>query len=374
MREDPRIAEAHKRSIENVADLLHIDKLRRASGELVGPCPVCGGHEKRDSDRFSIAPAKGIFNCRKCGVGGDQIRLVEFVRGCSFLEALDWLCGPRPELSAEEMAARQERSEKDEAARQAREAQERDKAARMAFELWEQGRAAEGTPVAEYLARRGIGADRLPRLPRDLRYHPALRYTVPEGRGWTVIHEGPAMLAAIRRPDGQITGVHRTWLDLAQPKGKARLIGADGAVLDAKKMLGSKKGGAIRLHSPRGFTRLVIGEGIETTLTALVARRWTEATAFWAAGDLGNIAGQMMRGKGLKYAGLPDMADARAFVPPPWVSELILLMDGDSEPRDTRAKLLSGARRAMLRVPGLRAQIVPCPDGADLNDVLMEEV
>jgi hypothetical protein len=47
-------------------------------------------------------------------------------------------------------------------------------------------------------------------------------------------------------------------------------------------------------------------------------------------------------------------------------------MDGDSEPRDTRAKLLAGARRAMLRRPGLRAQIAPCPQGKDLNDVLLE--
>jgi hypothetical protein len=26
----------------------------------------------------------------------------------------------------------------------------------------------------------------------------------------------------------------------------------------------------------------------------------------------------------------------------------------------------------MLRIPGLRAQIAPCPEGKDLNDVLLE--
>ena len=41
-----------------------------------GPCPVCGG-----TDRFSINTAKGVWNCRQCGVGGDVIALVEFLDG-----------------------------------------------------------------------------------------------------------------------------------------------------------------------------------------------------------------------------------------------------------------------------------------------------
>lgn len=81
-----------------------------------------------------------------------------------------------------------------------------------------------------------------------------------------------------------------------------------------------------------------------------------------------------MHGRGLKHAGIPDMDDAEAFVPPPWVRQLVYVMDGDSDPRLTRAQLLAGIRRAMILRPGLRGRIVPCPEGADLNDVLLGHV
>ena len=145
-----------------------------------------------------------------------------------------------------------------------------------------------------------------------------------------------------------------------------------GETWPAKKVLGAKKGGAIRFLTPAGADTLVVGEGIETTLSAMVADRM--GAAYWCGVDLGNMAGQRMHGKGLKYAGHPDMDDAEAFVPPEWVRRLIYVMDGDSDPRLTRAQLLAGIRRAMLLRPWLRSWIVPCPEGADLNDVLLGKV
>ena len=70
------------------------------------------------------------------------------------------------------------------------------------------------------------------------------------------------------------------------------------------------------------------------------------------------------------YAGVPDLADDEAFVPPPWVRRLIFIQDGDSEPKATRAKLLAGLRRAIHHQPKLEAQIVHAGEGVDLNDVL----
>ena len=46
------------------------------------PCPVCGGN-----DRFWFNPVKQTFHCRRCGISGDLIALVEKVRGVSFIEA-----------------------------------------------------------------------------------------------------------------------------------------------------------------------------------------------------------------------------------------------------------------------------------------------
>lgn len=97
------------------------------------------------------------------------------------------------------------------------------------------------------------------------------------------------------------------------------------------------------------------------------ASRW----AFWCLIDMGNMAGRRQAGPGLKFAGLPDLGDADAFVPPPWVKRLIFVMDGDSDPKMTRAQMEAGLRRAMARDPELRGQIVVAPSGFDLNDVLM---
>ena len=113
-----------------------------------------------------------------------------------------------------------------------------------------------------------------------------------------------------------------------------------------------------------------MAEGIETTLSAMVARALPGA-AYWAGVDLGNMAGARRLGPGLKYAGLPDLTDRDAFVPPQWVKRLVFVQDGDSAPKLTRAKLLSGLRRAMALRPGLTAAIVHPGEGIDMNDLLM---
>ena len=372
--EDPRLIEARARPISEIVDLLQIDGLRRAGAELTGPCPDCGGH-----DRFSVNTRKGVFGCRRCGARGDGIAMIRWLMHFTLPEALTWLCGDRPaELSPEDLARRRSRAAKAMAKADDDAARYRRRAENEARGLWNAGLPAEGSPVRAYLAARGLTKDLLPVIPDCLRHHPDLPYMAQDasassaGRVWTEIHRGPAMLAAVQRPSGSVMGVHRTWIDVDRPRGKARIELA-GQPQPVKKTWGSIKGGAIRLHTPSGdWDTLVMGEGIETTLTALVSGRYPGA-AFWAGVSLGNIAGRRRSGPGLKFAGLPDMQDAAAFVPPLWVRQLVLIEDGDSEPKFTRASMLSGARRAMACIPGLSARIVPCPDGEDLNDVLLED-
>lgn len=363
---DVRLLSAKEISLDVIADLLAIPSLVRAGRELTGPCPECGGR-----DRFSINTAKGVFQCRRCDAKGDGIELVRWMRKCTLPEALTWLCGDRPEISAEERAARRRKADARKAETEREEQARRRQAIAQARRIWSQGVSAEDSPVRGYLERRGFSRALLPDMPRCLRYHPDLPYMVQEGREWIEAHRGPAMLALVQQPDGSGTAVHRTWIDRAQPNGKA-LIQHKGEAQKVKKSWGSKKGAAIRLQTPAvPWRTLVMAEGIETTLTALVSGLFPDA-AFWAGIDLGNIAGRMQQGKGLRYAGLPDLSDYEAFLPPPWTRQIVLIEDGDSEPRMTRAKLLSGARRAMARIPGLTARVVPCPEGLDLNDVLME--
>ena len=371
-----RIDEAKSLTIAEVAGRLSIAGLKRAGSEMVGPCPVCGGR-----DRFSIAPRRGLFHCRRCGTGGDGIALVRHVLGCDLKAALDWLLGPPRELTAEEKAERQKAKEKAEAEAQRKAAEEarfRRRAQEAAHRIWRAALPAENSPVRAYLERRGITRAALPDLPACLRFHPALPYHADREGGRTeVIHTGPAMLAAVQGPDRRFIGLHRTWLDLDQPKGKARIIHpATGEPLPAKKMAGSHMGGAIRLTPPAPV--LVMGEGIETTLSALAG--WTAGgPAFWAAGSLGNMAGRMqpadLRRDGTRprWSGVPDLDGGPAFVPPEGCRRLIYVEDGDSDPAMTRAKVLCGLRRAMVLRPGLRAQFVSAPKGCDLNDVLMGE-
>ncbi len=365
--DDARRAEAQAMPMPDVVERLGLSGLTRAGHELVGPCPRCGG-----TDRFGINLRKGVFGCRRCGGKGGGIDLVMFVMECSFPAALEFLCGAAHEVSPEERARRAAIAEENRLSNEARAAKERAEARALAARLWRDALSPEGTPVRAYLERRGITQALLPRLPACLRYCPDLRFTVRLDREWRVVHSGPAMLAAVQGADGRLSAVHRTWIDLTHPRGKAVLRHpVTGEALPSKKVLGSKKGGAIRLSGPqREAPVMVMGEGIETTLSAMVAGVHADAV-FWAGVDMGNMAGRLERGAGLKFAGRPDLEDDDAFLPPQWVRRLIYVQDGDSDARDTRSKMEAGVRRAMVRRPGLQGQIAAAPVGMDLNDVLL---
>ncbi len=364
--DDPRLAEAKARPIEEIVHLLGLSGLKRAGHELVGPCPRCGGR-----DRFGVNLRKGLFQCRRCAAKGDGLALVMWDRELGFHDALTWLCGPVVGVSD---AERQARLAKARAAMQAAEdkaERERQKVIADARRLWEQGRRPEGTEVEAYLSRREISMGSLGGFARCIRFHPDLPYAHHIDGRWKTIHRGPAMISAVQSAAGKFSALHRTYLDLSEPKGKAVIRHPQtGEVLDAKKGLGSKKGGAIRLSGARVSATLVMAEGIETTLSAWMGQPDRDAM-FWAGIDLGNMGGRKARGPGLRNAGLPDMEDDKAFLPPAGVTRLVFVMDGDSDPVATRATLEAGLRRAMLARPGLRGQIARAPDGKDLNDVLM---
>lgn len=374
MKTDDRLDEAKAMPVADVVARLEIAGLHRAGGELVGPCPQCGGR-----DRFGINLQTGLFTCRKeCGPNskGDQLALVQHVLGLNFREALDWLCGPAQGLTDAERAERRRKAEENRRKQEDIARRARENSIRAARDIWFAAQPAEGTLVRDYLTCRGISPTLFSELPPVLRFDPAARYTIPaEGnsREWRTIHTGPAMIAAVVDSGGRVTAVHRTWLDLSQPKGKLILPDPrrNGETLPAKKVLGSKKGGSIRFLTPQGCDTMVMAEGVETTLSALIAEAMPRRIAYWCGVDLGNMAGRMQRGPGLKYAGLPDMDDGEAWLPPTWVKRLIFVQDGDSDPRLTRAKLEAGLRRAMIKRPGLTGAIVHAGEGRDLNDILM---
>ena len=357
--------EAKAKPVREIVERLGLHGLHNQSGEMIGPCPLCGG-----KDRFGINLSSSAFLCRKCDIrGGDVIALVQQVLGLEFKPALEWICGKMPAaLDPAEMERRRARAAAETRRQEEFAAKARRRARKDASVIWRKGRNNQRGLLRDYFELRGITCDMLPELPPVLRLIPDHPYVKKIGGQLVTAHRGPCMIGLIQSPDDRGAAVHQTWIDLSQDNGKARITHGDD-VLPSKMVRGSKKGGAIRLHTPLAAHTLVMGEGIETTLTAMAADAISGA-AYWCGVDLGNMSGRMQRGKGKRFSGLPDMSDTAAFVPPAWVKLLVFIMDGDSEPRMTRAKLEAGLRRAMALRPGLVGQIVRAGDGVDLNDVL----
>lgn len=107
----------------------------------------------------------------------------------------------------------------------------------------------------------------------DVGYLEACQYRGPEGQ-----FDLPAMVCAMRQPDGAISAIHRTYLDPGTGE-KAR-------VASAKKMLGISTGAAIRLWTPDRPAALILTEGKEDGLSCALAR---PDCACWAVGSLNGL-------------------------------------------------------------------------------------
>ncbi|WP_439399043.1 DUF7146 domain-containing protein [Bradyrhizobium sp. PMVTL-01] len=368
-------------------------KLRRAGGKLVGPCPICGG--RVSSQRFEVIEKDQSWVCAVCPDGGDVIRLVEKVEGCDFRAAIEKL-GGRTAIDAARAKELFEERERKRLAREKTSADYREAERKRLHRTWKQTQPIHDTIAARYLEGRGL---QLPERCPGLRFAPAMPYWHGEniddhGRkaGPRKIHEGPAMVGAFIRPDGRFGGLHLTWLNVitspdevtpAAPV-KAEILDPDsGEVLNSKKMRGSKTGAYIAIQMHEAPLRLVIGEGIETVLSVWTAMyqagRSLDDMAFWAAGDLGNLAGRANKtvnhptlkrpdGKPQKVPDrFPDLDDPGLSIPDS-VQELILLGDGDSEKVLTENAMERAARRYARA--GRVIRIAFAPAGLDFNDLL----
>jgi hypothetical protein len=193
------------------------------------------------------------------------------------------------------------------------------KRSELALAIWQSAKPVSGTPVETYLASRGI---HLP-PPDALRSHPGLKH--PSGGIW------PAMVALVTNgADGTPIAIHRTFL-ARDGDGKA-------PVDPQKMMLGPCRGGAVRLADPGDV--LMVGEGIETCLAAMLASGYPA----WSA----------LSAPGLRALDLPSE-----------VVNVIVLADAD-DPGE------AAARDCALRWKreGRRVRIARPPHGLDFNDLL----
>jgi hypothetical protein len=233
-------------------------RLRRCGGELIGPCPVCGGR-----DRFAVNPKKAVWNCRGSGKGGDVIDLVRHLDGCGFNDAVEQLTG---EKSAGFDQARHAKAKAEGAERQRR---QHEKAAW----LWSQRRPIEGTIAEMYLRQARAVTCPLP---------PTLAFLPPGGPG-----QHPAMIAAFALPGeiepgvlGEPPNVEAVHLTLLRRDGNGKA-----EVERPKLFIGSPGNLPVVLAPPNDLLALAITEGIEDGLTA----HHVAGLGAWAAGSAGRM-------------------------------------------------------------------------------------
>lgn len=188
--------------------------------------------------------------------------------------------------------------------------------------LWRESCPAAGTKVEKYLSTRGLDCP----IPDSIRYHPRCKHA-ESGLYLS------AMIAAVTIwPSNKIVALHRTFLN-ADGTGKAD-------VKPNKKMLGSVRGGALRLAVPTD--RLIVAEGIETAMSLWIATGMPTWAALSATG-YGNLS-------------LPDL---------PLAGEIIIGADPDE------AGLLMARRAAEKWSDQGRKVLIAVPDhGEDFNDML----
>ncbi|TDN59077.1 primase-helicase zinc-binding domain-containing protein [Paraburkholderia sp. BL10I2N1] len=224
------------------------------------PCPVCGGEDRFTYDNKR---GRGDWVCRKCDAGnptaGDGLALICRVSGLSFFELMHELEGGSLDDARHKATTSRGAAPAPGAKRKADPAY----VEKRLTSMWDRAKPlAPGDLAMRYL---------LSRVP-NLRVTPskALRLGMLEYRhDKKVIGSWPGIIARYELPDGRLGTLHRTFLERSTP-GKARIVTADGEILDAKlndMTLNPLAGGAVRLMEPVNG-EIGVGEGLETVYAA----------------------------------------------------------------------------------------------------------
>jgi hypothetical protein len=269
------------------------------TGTFARPCPYCGP-EKRNSKRFQIQRPqlnRATWHCFYCDA-----------EGAASTDA---------PISPKQVAAARERERAQKAERTAR-----------ALRVWDECVPIKNTPAIKYLRARGIN-DLPPNVDDVLRYHGACQF------GWQKMR---CLIALFRDViSDEARAIHRT------------AIGDHGHTL-GRMALGPIGRAAIKLWAFDG-AKLVIGEGIETTLAAALYVHRTNGEILqpaWAASVANNI----------KF--LPLIEEVR---------RLLILVDHDlsgvgQEASEVCSRRYCDAGREVLKLK-------PDKPGTDFNDLIL---
>jgi putative DNA primase/helicase len=217
-------------------------KLKRTSGEYVGPCPICGGH-----DRFAVNPRKQLFICRGCGVGGDAVDLVRHVTGASFASAVEMIEGSPPRSPRPPRQPPPTTTEN-------------------AIRIWEASVDPRGTMVERYLNGRGL------ELSDDI-------------AGGVIRWNHATQWRGDKRPKAAMVCLMRGIANEAPQAVSLTFLAGDAKT--GRIFIGPALGAAVMLDPPEDVMGgLHIGEGVETCMAA----RQLSLRPAWALGSAGAIA------------------------------------------------------------------------------------
>ncbi|MBF0391339.1 MAG: toprim domain-containing protein [Alphaproteobacteria bacterium] len=310
-----------------------------------GPCPVHGGH---DGFRFyKDAGHSGGGVCNSCGPQADGFRMLMWLRGWTFpqaLEAVAKVIGCEPSVS--DAPATMPRKAVPVAQPPA--SSQRDNKLRARLNLmWEEGVGLaddRAEPARRYLRRRGLSEYLWANAPGVIRLHPSLAYFDDDGH---LVGRFPAIMARVLDGQGRPMTIHRTYLTEA---------GEKAPVEEPRKVMPAPSDRAwagifVPVGRPAAGT-IGISEGLETALAVTMG----SGMPCWAS-----LSWTFMRG----------------FVPPSGVNQVVIWADLDAKgvgqryAAETQQALMQRGVACQVRLPNL-----PIPTGAkgvDWNDVFNRE-
>ena len=285
---------AHGRWPDILSAYIPSEFLRKKHGQ----CPLCGG---KDRFRFDDKSGNGEYFCSKCGAGSG-VHLLAQHQDCTHSEA--WKLVEKVVGSAI-IAPR--KTQVDQVER-----------VKKIFSTCSNG--TPGDFVDQYFASR-----MLQNAPESL-----LR-----GRWWLGDAEMPAMVARCAK-GSKIVGLHLTFIEGGKKRDRRMYAVADGALV----------GSAVRLHKLNGGDAIVIGEGIETSLSGGVIT----GLPVWAALDAGK----------LEKVDIPEQ-----------IRRVVILADNDASYTGQAAAFALAKR---LKSAGKSVEVLmPEIEGEDWNDVICKK-
>lgn len=374
----------------DILTLANLPKLYRAGRTWRGECPINGCSKGKKADgAFWISPGSQRFGCFACecqnDLGGDVIALEhalnsrtgETIRHAAArlagVDLAQWdaerkarddafrpvqgvtgagLARAKGKPSAPAADRQRERAER-RAEHQARDSDREAWIAAMAAATWGEARSADGTPVELYLRARGVHGRPLELALQQVRFHPAIYHS---GGGDREVRL-PGMVGLIVAPLGLMArptgGIHVTYLaeggDLVwrrAPVDRSKTIwGPPQLRLEAGDDRPDRWGG-VWLTAPDAEGPLLVGEGIESVLSAAVLAG--EPVRAVAALSLGALQGGWLADRfGRVDVDIPRAdPEAAAFFWPeperrPW-GEVRICVDRDMKPITRRCRKAGG--------------------------------